>query len=433
MGLSPNPVVVLGTFRGGTSCVATALNHLGVFLGPENEFQPASEQNPGGFWELRDMQKLNARALLLLGMDYFRAQPLPPNWRDLPGGLNVVDDLHKMLLAKFDGHGVWGWKEPSATLLMPLYKEALALGGVREISSVICVRHPLSVAASQKSRYKKWGYQSESFGDQAPPPVEARTVGLWVHYTLTALKDSIGDRRQVVVYESFLKDPSGYVETMSNALLGGKPDAAQRDAAIKSVKPELSHSRYGDDALKDWPAIVGKVYDFARRLDSDQDGFQSGKYDDEINALYKEWELTGDLARPFEFPAAQMHFVWLDGESQQRVSHPYMQTGGWQIVRQEIPAAPNSTIQIDPCQLPCRIWIRKAAWKVGGQELPAGLKPGPNGVMERFGILRLSVLGPAALLAITPEVEGPATLEIEMLVQSGEIVLREMVMALRKR
>src|SRR6185436_18443779 len=144
MALSSNPLIVLGTFRGGTSCVAAAINHLGVFLGREEEFQPAAEQNPGGFWELRDMQKVNAGALIALGMDYFRARPLPVDWITRPGLEDFVEGLRKLLVSKFEGHDTWGWKEPASTILMPLYQEALTREGVENYSAIICVRHTLS-------------------------------------------------------------------------------------------------------------------------------------------------------------------------------------------------------------------------------------------------------------------------------------------------
>ncbi len=433
MSLSPDPVIVLGTFRGGTSCVATAINHLGAYFGPEDEFQPASEQNPGGFWELRDMQKLNARTLLIFGMDYFRAAPLPDHWQEIPGAHEMVEEMRKLLRAKFDGYEMWGWKEPSTTILMPLYREALSREGVRSFSSVICVRHPMSVAASQSSRYKKWGYSSESLGNSTAPPVDARTIGLWAHFTLTALYDTIGTTRQVLVYENFLEKPTPFVTQMADVLLKGKPSDEQRKAAAASVDEKLSHSRHTREDLEKWPAIIGSIYDLSVRMSADIESVNRGDFDQEIETLYIDWKKTSQLTTPFELPAAKMNFVWLDEGNQGRSSHPYIQTGGWQVVRAPVGAPRNTTVQIDVCQLPCRIWIRKATWRVNGQESPAGLKPGPNGVLERLGMLRLTVIGPATMMALTPDVEGEATLELEMLVQSGEGVLRDMVTMFRKR
>jgi hypothetical protein len=413
--------------------VATALQHLGVYLGNDSDFQPASEQNPGGFWELIKVQELNARALQTFGMDYFRAVPLASDWREVPGVDEIVNRMSELLRETFDSKPCWGWKDPSTAILMPLWKEALRRAGRSGFAAAIVVRHPLSVAASQRARYRTWGYEAEQIGAGELPAIERRTVGLWINSTICSLQQSRGNRRQVIVYENFLKDPASAIRTMSDKLLLGAPSVRQRETAVASIDPQLSHTRPSPGDLHSFPAIVYAIYDLANRMECDVEGTNSGIYGSEIEKLSRDWHQLSDLARPIELPAADMHFVWLEGQRQERTSLPYMQTGGWQKVRIKIPAPPNSTVQIDPCQLPCRIWIRKAVWQVEGGEQAVALKPGPNGILEQLGMLRLTVTGRAALLALTPPAIGVPTLEMEILVQSNEGISRDIITMMQKR
>ncbi len=52
-------IIVLGCFRSGTSAVAGALHHLGVFMG--SRFDEPHRNNPKGFWEDLDFKELHKR------------------------------------------------------------------------------------------------------------------------------------------------------------------------------------------------------------------------------------------------------------------------------------------------------------------------------------------------------------------------------------
>ena len=72
-------------------------------------------------------------------------------------------------------------------------------------------------------------------------------------------------------------------------------------------------------------------------------------------------------------------------------------------------------------------------WVVDGNETPAALKAGPNGILERPGILRLSVIGPAALMILSPQDATAATLTLEISVDASENALREIIGSFRKK
>ena len=433
MSLQGEPIVILGVFRSGTSCLATALAKLGTYLGDDADFYPANENNLGGYWEIREFQALNLQGYALFGMNFYQVNRMPAKWRDIPSATQYMDAVRNLLRKKFDGRTKWGWKEPAVTGLMPLYKAVLNEEKTPGRYG-ICVRHPLSVAASQIARTAKFGLRKtvDDLKDMEPPMGE-NTVGLWLHYTLSALKETQGYSRLVVSYEDFLQDPKTTVENVTKFLLPWKPSDTEIKEAIASVKPEWSHNKYTLDDLDEWPSIVRRTYELSLRAHHDPEGLNSGKYDPEIDALWDEQGQMAQMIQPIALPAGQMLFSWREGTQAGHHGLKYSPTGAWQTLRSVIPAPPGTVIQIDPYQTPCQIWIKKAVWIMDGEEKAAPLNPGPNGVIENLGLLRLTIFGPGPLLTRAPAKSGQAEFEIEFMVQSNPAVLSNVVGMLRGR
>jgi len=434
MSLSDEPIVILGTFRSGTSAMATAYSHLGIYFGREDDFQPADEFNKGGYWELKDAQALNARIYTAYGTNYYQVDRFPEDWDQMPYASALVQEIRNLLRGKFSGKGRWGFKEPATSVLLPLYKEAMVAEGVRNPRYVIAVRHPLSVAASQNKRQSQWGYQEAQGTGDGVAPVEERTIGLWTHYTLSSLRSSVGSVRQVVSYEGFLANASRSLRWMADHLSEPKPTTAQMDAAVLSVRPEWSHSRYTVEDLKEWSPVVMGTYDVCQRADKDPDGLNEGKYDAEIEQLWSEWLQWSKMVRPIDLPAGQMLFHWQVGSKRESHSERFTPSGAWQTVRFSLPIEPGADVLIDPYQMPSQIWIRNATWHVGGSSKKATLNPGPGGMLgEAFGTKRLTLFGPGALIGQVPPGAGPVEFEMEFMVQAGQVVMSDIVTTLRNR
>jgi hypothetical protein len=433
MSLTGDPIIILGMFRGGTSCLSTALAALGLHLGNEGDFQAANEFNEGGYWELEEMQALNLKALFMFGMNALGADRLPENWRDLPGALHMVDEIAALLERHFAGHAHWGWKEPGTTDLLPLYKEALASASITAPRYAISVRHPLSVASSRKRQFQmKTAKAGDSESKGKLPPDEQRTVGIWVHYMLTTLRETKGFQRQMISYESFLRDPKAHLERLAG-LLPWKPTQAQMDAAVATIKPSWSHSRFNREDLDDWPSIVGRTYDLCLLAAEDVEGLNEGKYDSAVDDLWQEWRTLGNMVRSSQLPAGQMIFSWRDGSEMRHSAHEFTPNGDWQRISAQIKAPPGETIQINPYQMACQIWLKSVVWKVDGQRQGAALMPGPTGIMEDLGMLRLTAFGPAAMMTKAPTSGNSTELEIEFLLQFDLTVLNAAVYMLRDR
>ena len=53
-------IIVLGMHRSGTSATARLINMMGAYFGPENISLHKTDDNPKGFWERRDVMRINA-------------------------------------------------------------------------------------------------------------------------------------------------------------------------------------------------------------------------------------------------------------------------------------------------------------------------------------------------------------------------------------
>ena len=122
---------------------------------------------------------------------------------------------------------------------------------------------------------------------------------------------------------------------------------------------------------------------------------ERGRFNEEIEALWEEWILTERDGKANRAPDGPNVLCLGQGpEGVERTTKKYSPTDSWQVVRLADSCSPRATVQIDLHQVPSQFWIRKAAWHFGGKETPASLKPGPNGILEDFGDLRLTAVRP---------------------------------------
>ena len=60
-------ICILGMHRSGTSLLTRVLNLMGVYLGPDAHLLQPLAENPKGFWEHKEIWKLNEDILWRLG------------------------------------------------------------------------------------------------------------------------------------------------------------------------------------------------------------------------------------------------------------------------------------------------------------------------------------------------------------------------------
>jgi hypothetical protein len=425
--LTGEPIIVLGVLPSGTTCLATALAKMGVYLGARQDFYAENEDNLGGFFEIKALQELNLRGYSVFGTSFYQGDRLRADWRDVPGSKTFIEEVRAIIRDKFSAQSVWGLKEPAISGLVPLYQEIFERESLKP-RYAICISHPLNVSASEIARRQRWGLESADGQIQGlTPPIGEHSLGLWLHYTLAALRDTRGSMRQVFCYDELLADPGKSIRRLATMMLEHPSDAGT-NAAIASVQYDESDIRYARGDLDAWPSLLARTYDCCLRMDSDGEGFSNGKFDAEIDELWEEFGLMGKMVRPIQLPSGQMVFSWRQGDKPGVYAQKYSPTGAWQTLRIPVTPPPGSTVQIDPYQMPCQIWIRKAIWRTAQEERRAMLAPGPNGVLEDlFGVKRLTVFGPGPIIAQVPVGTPCQEFELEFQVQSGQTVMNNIV------
>ena len=185
-------LIVLGMHRSGTSAVCRILNMMGAYFGPEGSSTGFNAENPKGFWERKDIRKMNDSALFEAKADWYKVADF--SYTIIPDQMKEqYTDTARSLVHELDAHRPWVIKEPRLCLLLPLFLPIL------EVPVCIHVyRNPLQVAQSLNSRN---GFPL-NFG-----------IALWEKYTLSALSNTRGLSNVLISYAGLIERP---VETVRN-------------------------------------------------------------------------------------------------------------------------------------------------------------------------------------------------------------------------
>jgi Sulfotransferase family len=246
-------VCVLGMSRSGTSLTTRILNLLGVDLGSDDELmEPASGNNPAGFWEHKGIADLNEDILATLG-DAPRQRwrwppPLEEGWERDPRLERHRRDALAMLQQSFAGLPLWGWKDPRTCLTLPFWQQAL--GQVHHVESrlryVVCVRHPLDVAGSLEAR--------DGLGRE-------EAMRLWLRYMSEAIVHTSGCPRTFVSYEGYFRDWQGQVARLAEFVGQAGPTEAKRATIVAQIDEELWHHREAvQTAQAELPPAISELY-----------------------------------------------------------------------------------------------------------------------------------------------------------------------------
>jgi len=269
------------------------------------------------------------------------------------------------------------------------------------------VRNPVDVVQSEKRR-------------RGSPELE--TIGAWLAHTLNALHDSRNFPRTVISFSSFLEDPCRALSP-TVAAIELDPSEEEWENSVASVRRDLVHSNSSDDALDAYPALVHRVYSLCLLAASDPHAV----IEDEIEACYREFESYRQMFWRPALEEATVGAMWERRQESQYAQVPYRPSQTWQTVYLEMGALPCSPVQLYLYPLPANVWIRKAVWHFGGAEAEAQLEAGRSGnLRQQLGLACVSILhGPDHVLVRTPSAKGPFTLELELLVESNNLVIGE--------
>lgn len=218
-------LVIAGMHRSGTSALARSCNLLGVDLG--DDFIPTQADNASGFWEDASVKDADDAALASHGMLWDDVGPLPRPWHDGFGGGEVREQLRTTLAALAARGALCGVKDPRISRLLPLWLPLLDALDVTPVF-LIALREPREVARSLERR--------EGLG-------EARSLLLWLRYTLDAERDTRGHRRAFVAFDDLLGDWRTALERVARdaGIAWPVPFAAAAAEIGRFLDPDLRH------------------------------------------------------------------------------------------------------------------------------------------------------------------------------------------------
>lgn len=253
--ISATPVCILGMHRCGTSMVASLLSKCGLHLGASDELLRANPSNALGYFEHQKIAySVNDALLKNFGGSWEKPPVLKLGW-EKDSALQPIRTTAENILHEFDGLKNWGWKDPRTSLLIPFWQTI-----VPQLKFVICLRNPLTVAASLQKR------------DGISLP---HAISLWMQYISAALAKTTPQNRIVVFYEDFFSAPEAELERLTSFL-------------------NLSLQR--NDLI-----LQGSIYDKLRHHDISEHQLQiDDRVDAECKALYLKLRKTRNLNVDFD-------------------------------------------------------------------------------------------------------------------------------------
>ena len=213
-------IIILGMHRSGTSCMAGILHHAGLYFG--DKLLPASKKNPKGYFENEDLWRLHHSVLRAVGHPWDDPRPMPSGWEKRP----IVwfkKIILKMLMKKhFSKHAVFGIKDPTINLLLPIYLDVFKAMNIKPCF-IIMKRHEEAVA---KSLSKAEGLE------------ESKTLSLRKMY-YGSLEKGIGEYKKIEVqYELLIENPSFWIDKINKEF---QTSFVYSDNGF--VDPSLNHAR----------------------------------------------------------------------------------------------------------------------------------------------------------------------------------------------
>jgi hypothetical protein len=228
-------IVVLGPGRCGTSTLARGLISLGIVFG--DRLKPAMRKNPRGFFEDLDLLDINyrAHACLKLRRNGSSIGWIPDEaWQDKDLAL-LRDEAKHLIRRRFGKFPIWGFKVGGVMRILPFWEQILADLG-QDISYVLAIRHPASVARSRQKLDPRRGHQEKSdleFAAQILPFFEMMT------------------RRPYLVadYDRLIAAPAAELRRIAQSLQ--LPSSKESESAIRDYAEEFVSVRFRHDETAD--------------------------------------------------------------------------------------------------------------------------------------------------------------------------------------
>jgi hypothetical protein len=242
--------------RSGTSALSGALGLAGVAL--PTHLMPADDANPRGYFESQRLYELHEELLAEMATSWSDVSPPPAGFLRSPSAARWVERLAAAVVEEFGDAPLFVLKDPRICRLVPLWTRVLERLGA-EPGWVVLVRNPIETAASLRREHE----------------IDER-VGmlLWLDHVLRAERDTRGQRRVVMTYESLLGDWRRSFARIGSGLAIGFPRLsrgaeAEIDGFLSGQLRRQRASLQDVESRHDVAAWVKQVHAWA--LDADRD------------------------------------------------------------------------------------------------------------------------------------------------------------------
>ncbi len=246
-------VLVLGMHRSGTSALARALHLLGLGL-PENLLPPAPD-NPGGYFESKDLTRLNEEILVAASTSWHDPSPIPAHWFASSAALAFRERAAAFVNKALVGSPMIVLKDPRLCRLLPFWRDCLTDLQIT-FGSVLILREPREVARSLQMRVLV------ELTRPGGPLSIARAHWLWLRYVLEAENHSRDLPRALLTYELLLDDAPRQLASIAHALQIDYPLslAAANDTLQQVVARGLKRQRSKESISLGWPGVAMDLY-----------------------------------------------------------------------------------------------------------------------------------------------------------------------------
>ena len=248
-------IVVVGAGRSGTSALTRGIGALGVELG--DKLRSASGKNPRGFYEDRDLTRINHALRDIFGCRRSAAgvAPIPPARFDERAVQDLAGEAAALIQHRFGAFSLWGFKAGGVLNFLPFWQGVFAKAGFRP-SYVLALRNPVSVARS-RARLDRWR------GNQQNCDLEFLTR------VVPYFRRAAQHPTSVVDYDCLMADAKGELLRVADDLELPVTEATSRSLetyANAFLTERLHHARPGNMDLDAHPALSPLARDTYRAL-----------------------------------------------------------------------------------------------------------------------------------------------------------------------
>jgi len=233
------------------------LQGLGVTFGDPKMLYEGDEYNRDGYFEIKEIRLIYEKLFSEIHSSWRSTAPLK---EEMFGGEKTARaDYYAGWMANSieksikEGGQLWGFKEPSTSVLLPLAKRAFSLLGRRPVYAVM-VRNPMEVAASLKRRE---GME------------KGQAIRLYMKYYISILKDTVGEDVVFFQKEEFVSEKEQAFRKLDEQIFSGRLSSEKKTAKDleKYVKTAYFHADHGEEKVREYGnALLCDLYTYLNQL-----------------------------------------------------------------------------------------------------------------------------------------------------------------------